>query len=234
MSTTSPAIKMKALTEYLWFNTKKSKEFINITDETEKVVARSGIKEGLVLVSAMPVVPAAWRGAMAGAAVMVFFALIALRERQAAAWSLLCVIMLIAALMNPWRFWPTGLLVPLVVYALLVGVIPILRQSLVLPRWGSFDSWTIALMVLTVVGSSGALVLWYALAQPDVGDLHHHRGPAQQDHLVAPVELVGLARRTRATIGSIVFRSQSYVFFESGFSDRGTRFVTIWINVDVP
>ncbi|HCJ66320.1 MAG TPA: secondary thiamine-phosphate synthase enzyme [Elusimicrobia bacterium] len=44
---------MKTLTEYLWFNTKKKKELINITDEVQKVVTKSGIKEGLVLVSAM-------------------------------------------------------------------------------------------------------------------------------------------------------------------------------------
>ena len=34
-----------------------------------------------------------------------------------------------------------------------------------------------------------------AVTQPDMGGLHHHRGAAQQDHLVAPVELVGFARR---------------------------------------
>jgi len=44
---------MKTLTEYLWFNTKKKKEFINITDEVQKVVSKSGVKEGFVLVSAM-------------------------------------------------------------------------------------------------------------------------------------------------------------------------------------
>ncbi len=44
---------MKTLTEYLWFNTKKKKEFINITDEVQKIVTKSGIKEGFVLVSAM-------------------------------------------------------------------------------------------------------------------------------------------------------------------------------------
>ena len=44
---------MKTLTEYLWFNTKNKKEFINITDEVQKVVTKSGIKEGFVLVSAM-------------------------------------------------------------------------------------------------------------------------------------------------------------------------------------
>jgi secondary thiamine-phosphate synthase enzyme len=44
---------MKILTEYLWFNTKKHREYINITFEVEKAVAKSGIKEGMVLVSAM-------------------------------------------------------------------------------------------------------------------------------------------------------------------------------------
>lgn len=44
---------MKSITEYLWFNTKKQKEFINITDEIEKILSKSGIKEGFALVSAM-------------------------------------------------------------------------------------------------------------------------------------------------------------------------------------
>ena len=44
---------MKVLTEYLWFNTKKHREYINITSEVEKAVTKSGIKEGMVLVSAM-------------------------------------------------------------------------------------------------------------------------------------------------------------------------------------
>ncbi len=44
---------MKSYTEYLWFNTKKHREYINITGEVEAIVKKSGIKEGLVLVSAM-------------------------------------------------------------------------------------------------------------------------------------------------------------------------------------
>ncbi len=44
---------MKFLTEYLWFNTQNHREYINITDEVERIVQRSGIKEGMVLVSAM-------------------------------------------------------------------------------------------------------------------------------------------------------------------------------------
>jgi secondary thiamine-phosphate synthase enzyme len=44
---------MKTVTEYLWFNTQKRREFINITPKIKDLVERSGIKEGFVLVSAM-------------------------------------------------------------------------------------------------------------------------------------------------------------------------------------
>jgi secondary thiamine-phosphate synthase enzyme len=44
---------MKSITEYLWFNTRKQREFINITGEVAGIVSKSQIKEGFVLVSAM-------------------------------------------------------------------------------------------------------------------------------------------------------------------------------------
>ena len=44
---------MKCTTEYLWFNTKSKREYINITDTVESIVVKSGVKEGMVLVSAM-------------------------------------------------------------------------------------------------------------------------------------------------------------------------------------
>lgn len=44
---------MKTATEYLWFETKKRRELINITDKVEALVQKSGIAEGMVLVSAM-------------------------------------------------------------------------------------------------------------------------------------------------------------------------------------
>ena len=44
---------MKFHTEYLWFNTKKHREYINITPDVEAALAKSGIKEGMILVSAM-------------------------------------------------------------------------------------------------------------------------------------------------------------------------------------
>jgi len=44
---------MKSATDYLMFNTKRHREFINITRRVEDFVGRSGIGEGFVLVSAM-------------------------------------------------------------------------------------------------------------------------------------------------------------------------------------
>ena len=44
---------MKSVTEYLWFNTRKHREFVNITDEVEDIVGKSEISEGFALVSAM-------------------------------------------------------------------------------------------------------------------------------------------------------------------------------------
>ena len=44
---------MKSLTKELWITTKKNREFINITGEVDKLLAESGIQEGLCLVNAM-------------------------------------------------------------------------------------------------------------------------------------------------------------------------------------
>ena len=44
---------MKSLTEYLTFKTKTRRAFVNITPDVEKLVIKSGIKEGLCLVNAM-------------------------------------------------------------------------------------------------------------------------------------------------------------------------------------
>ena len=44
---------MESATEYLWFSTKQQREYLNITDEVMRVVQDSGVREGMVLVSAM-------------------------------------------------------------------------------------------------------------------------------------------------------------------------------------
>jgi secondary thiamine-phosphate synthase enzyme len=44
---------MKFHTEYLTFHTKSHREYVHITPQVESIVRKSGIKEGMVLVSAM-------------------------------------------------------------------------------------------------------------------------------------------------------------------------------------
>lgn len=44
---------MKFYTDYLWFCTEHEHDYINITDDVEAILYKSGIKEGMILVSAM-------------------------------------------------------------------------------------------------------------------------------------------------------------------------------------
>lgn len=51
---------MKFHTKYLTFNTQKHREYINITHEVEEALRESGIREGMVLVSAMHITAAVY------------------------------------------------------------------------------------------------------------------------------------------------------------------------------
>jgi secondary thiamine-phosphate synthase enzyme len=51
---------MKSHTEYLWFNTKKKREIIHITDTVREIVKKSTVQEGFVLVSAMHITAAVY------------------------------------------------------------------------------------------------------------------------------------------------------------------------------
>lgn len=44
---------LKAHTKYLWFETKKRREYIRITDEVKDFLEECGMQEGFILVSAM-------------------------------------------------------------------------------------------------------------------------------------------------------------------------------------
>ena len=44
---------MKFHTEHLWFNTSRKREYINITGDVREALRKSGISEGMILVSAM-------------------------------------------------------------------------------------------------------------------------------------------------------------------------------------
>jgi secondary thiamine-phosphate synthase enzyme len=51
---------MKFLTEHLTFRTAKKREFVNITSKVEAALAKSGIQEGMILVSAMHITAGVW------------------------------------------------------------------------------------------------------------------------------------------------------------------------------
>jgi len=44
---------MKSLTDYLTFNTKNRRDYINITHDVERILKKSGVLDGLCLVNAM-------------------------------------------------------------------------------------------------------------------------------------------------------------------------------------
>ncbi len=51
---------MRAHTEYLWFNTKARQEVVRIPDEVARIVTASGVREGMVLVSARHITAAVY------------------------------------------------------------------------------------------------------------------------------------------------------------------------------
>lgn len=51
---------MKAHTEHLTFRTEKHRQYVNITDKVDAALAKSGIREGMILVSAMHITAGVW------------------------------------------------------------------------------------------------------------------------------------------------------------------------------
>ena len=51
---------MKSFTHYLTFSTSHHREYINITSDVEEVLRKSGIKDGMALVSAMHITAAVY------------------------------------------------------------------------------------------------------------------------------------------------------------------------------
>ena len=51
---------MRFYTEYLTFKTTKHREYLNITPQVETALRKSGIAEGMILVSAMHITAGVW------------------------------------------------------------------------------------------------------------------------------------------------------------------------------
>jgi len=51
---------LKSTTEYIWFDTKEHRQYVNITEDVRKILRKSTIREGLILVSAMHTTAGVW------------------------------------------------------------------------------------------------------------------------------------------------------------------------------
>ena len=51
---------MRFHTEYLTFNTEEKRQYVNITDTLDRILSTSGIREGMLLVSAMHITAGVW------------------------------------------------------------------------------------------------------------------------------------------------------------------------------
>jgi len=51
---------MRFHTEYLTFETRKLREYVNITPQVEAALEKSGVQEGMILVSAMHITAGVW------------------------------------------------------------------------------------------------------------------------------------------------------------------------------
>jgi secondary thiamine-phosphate synthase enzyme len=51
---------MRFHTEYLTFHTRQHREYINITSQVERILAASGVQDGMILVSAMHITAGVW------------------------------------------------------------------------------------------------------------------------------------------------------------------------------
>ena len=51
---------MRFHTEYLTFRTPQHREYVNITEKLERALASSGVREGMILVSAMHITAGVW------------------------------------------------------------------------------------------------------------------------------------------------------------------------------
>jgi len=82
-----------------------------------------------------------------------------------------CPIAALSIKFNPWPIWPAHLLVPLLAYGLIVVPVPALWRAARIPVGAWPARATVWLIVVTVVGSAIALIVWHQFLHPDLGDL---------------------------------------------------------------
>lgn len=109
----------------------------------------------------------------------------------------------LAGFVPSFRLWPLSILMPLVVYASVVALVPALRHSVGWLRLGRFGADVRRLIVIAVVVSGVALVVWTVLEKPD---LNHHLALIPRMPLwVYPFAAIGFAF-FNAAMEEVIFR----------------------------
>ncbi|MGD2109575.1 MAG: type II CAAX endopeptidase family protein [Phycisphaerae bacterium] len=125
-----------------------------------------------LVTSALPVpMDVALRESLCVLAVVILVASAVVADARVVVAGVFCAVAVVSTRFNPWQFWPTALLVPLVGWGLIAVVVPALRRAVVISVGKRPDRVTAWFMALTVVVSGIALVVWHELARPDLGDL---------------------------------------------------------------
>jgi uncharacterized protein len=93
------------------------------------------------------------------------------RDWRALHGGLLLLLLPLSSVVPGLAHWPWGLLLPLLLYALLVGLIPPLRRSVVWLKVGRLDPPVLLATAGIVLLTSAVLVLFNMVAQPDLANL---------------------------------------------------------------
>jgi uncharacterized protein len=113
------------------------------------------------------------------------------------------LLLLLVQFGGPFRFWPFNILIPLILYAIIVGVIPALRNTINWHKRGEMSAMVTLMVVATIVLSAAALVGWMIIMKPDIG--HHLAQMPELPFWVYPFAGAGFAI-LNALMEEVIFR----------------------------
>lgn len=134
------------------------------------------------------------------AAALLVLAAVYLKQAQAVHLALLSLPWLLTRLLLPSLSWPFHLLLPLMIYAGLVGAVPSLRSGVLWLRPGRYGADIGWLTAITMLLSGTGLLLWYYCSQPNLT-------PFLEQQPELPLALVPLAGLGFAILNAIMEES---------------------------
>lgn len=133
---------------------------------------RALVLTALGLFTALPIAPPAAGFVLYAGMLVALAAAFRMRAPHARHVGLFCAIAVPVLAFGRGMPWPTPLLLALVLYAATVRLMPRLGSAAAWLRAGCVDASLVVLIVLTVLTSSLALVIWHVIARPDLSDLY--------------------------------------------------------------